>query len=160
MKKVYLAGPDVFLPNAKDAGKWMVHQLAEQNLQGLYPLDNEIEGVNGHVIGADIAAANRKMIEECDGVLANLQPFRGPSADVGTVWECAYAKGLGKIVVGYGFDHRTNYRERVLGKVPHDGMMIEDFGVFDNIMLVYGLDGSKVSWYDALFYLKHRLESA
>lgn len=158
MKKVYLAGPEVFKPNAKEIGKWLVHQLAEQGLQGLYPLDNEIEGnLRKELIGRDIAAANRKMIEVCDGVLANLEPFRGPSADVGTVWECAYAKALGKVVVGYGFDRNVEYIDRVLGKVPHDGNLIEDFGVWDNIMLVYGLDDATPAWYDAMLSIKKRL---
>lgn len=155
MKKVYLAGPDVFKPNAIDIGKSLVKQLAEHDLEGLFPLDNEF-GKGNTPTGLGIAEANTNMIERCDGVLAHLVPFRGPSADVGTVWECAYAKALGKIVVGYGYNP-IDYKDKVIGKVPHDGMMVENFGVWDNIMLVYGLDSSYVGWLDALHYMKQRL---
>lgn len=157
-KKVYLAGPDVFRPDAKEHGQLLVTILANRGLQGLYPLDNEIN-LTGNKLqdGKVIAEANVQMIQQCDGVLANLQPFRGPSADVGTVWECAYAKALGKIVVGYGFG--VDYRYNVIGKIPHDGMFVEDFNVWDNIMLVHGLDGALPDWHDALMLLKSKLEN-
>jgi nucleoside 2-deoxyribosyltransferase len=156
MKKIYLAGPDVFYPNAIGIGKARVEYLKERGLKGLYPLDNELENQGPLQTGAAIAKINRERIEESDGVLANLIAFRGPSADTGTVWECAYAKGLGKIVVGYGYDPRP-YKDKVIGTVPHDGMIVENFRVWDNIMLVYGLDGSFVSWDDAVAYIAKRL---
>jgi nucleoside 2-deoxyribosyltransferase len=171
--KVYLAGPDVFKPNAKEHGKALVNLLDHWNMEGLYPLDNEIDTVaiereplggfgpnivaNKVDIGKAIALANMEMIQRCDAVLANLEPFRGPSADVGTVWECAYAKGLGKIVCGYNAVN-LDYKFKVLGKVPHDGMLVEDFGVWDNIMLVHGIDILEQSIQDALTKIKSKLD--
>jgi nucleoside 2-deoxyribosyltransferase len=149
MKKVYLAGPDVFKPRAKMIGETLKRALARHNLEGLFPLDNEIDLVDSpYENGKKIALANMDMIRSCDAVLANLKPFRGPSADVGTVWECAFAKGLGKIVVGY--EYEIEYKHNVIGKVPHDGMAVEDFNVWDNIMLVHGLDGAARDWHEAM----------
>jgi len=154
MKKVYLAGPDVFQPNAKGIGEALISLLDGLGMQGMFPLDNEIALGNDRVAnGIKIAKANREMIHQCDGVLANLVPFRGPSADVGTVWECAYARGLSKIVVGYGFTH-IEYRDGVIGEVPHDGMSVEDFGVWDNIMVVHGLHGFHRLFSEAAIKLK------
>jgi len=138
--KIYLAGPDVFLPNAKEAGESLKQILASKGMIGLYPLDNEFTltrspSSNGSVI----ARGNVALIQQCHGILGNLRPFRGPSADTGTVWECAYGKGLGRIVVGYNIDFRF-YKDKVVNHVPHDGMVVEDFDVWDNIMLVHGLD--------------------
>lgn len=153
VKKVYLAGPDVFKPNAKEIGKILCDALARHNMEGLFPLDNEIDlGPSKLENGKKIYEANRQMIVSCDAVLANLIPFRGPSADVGTVWECAYAKGIGKVVVGYGMG--DDYKYNVLGKIPHDGMAVEDFGVWDNIMLVHSLDRWAKDWHESMLILK------
>jgi nucleoside 2-deoxyribosyltransferase len=42
MKKVYLAGPDVFRPNAKEHGEKLKAICLKHGLEGLYPLDKEI----------------------------------------------------------------------------------------------------------------------
>ncbi len=43
MTKIYLAGPDVFLPDAVDIGRRKVQLCARHGLAGLYPLDNAID---------------------------------------------------------------------------------------------------------------------
>ena len=43
MTSVYLAGPDVFLPDAVDIGRRKVELCARHGLTGLYPLDNAID---------------------------------------------------------------------------------------------------------------------
>lgn len=140
MKKIYLAGPDVFKPNAKEIGKQLVSTVDKYGFKGLFPLYNEIPQQSSKLLtGKIIALENIKMIQGCDIVLANLEPFRGPSADCGTVWECAYAKGLGKKVYGYNFDSKK-YKDKVIGKFAHDNMFVEDFDTWDNIMLVWGID--------------------
>jgi nucleoside 2-deoxyribosyltransferase len=157
--KVYLAGPDVFRPDAKERGKSLVDLVSHWDMEGLYPLDNEIDLTGDKVSdGRKIALANMDMIQKCDAVLANLEPFRGPSADVGTVWECAYAKGLGKIVCGYSYRVAIDYKQKVLGKIPHDGMIVEDFGVWDNIMLVHSLDIQDHNIRNVLEQLKTKLD--
>ena len=45
---------------------------------------------------------NVALIEKSAIVLANIVPFRGPSADPGTVWEIGYAYAKGIPVICYG----------------------------------------------------------
>ena len=80
------------------------------------------------------------MIYECDIVIANLSPFRGPEPDSGTVWEVGFAQGLNKQVLAYSTDLRT-LKEKTqailkLGDASRDtsGMAIEDFGLTHNLM--------------------------
>lgn len=83
------------------------------------------------------------MIHECDIVIANLSPFRGPEPDSGTVWEVGFAQGLGKKVLAYSTDMRT-LKEKTqailnLGDASRDtsGMAIEDFGLTHNLMFAH-----------------------
>ena len=41
--KIYLAGPDVFLPDAMEIGRRKAAICARHGLTGLYPLDNAID---------------------------------------------------------------------------------------------------------------------
>jgi len=41
--KVYLAGPDVFLPDAVEVGQRKAAICARHGLTGLYPLDNAVD---------------------------------------------------------------------------------------------------------------------
>ncbi len=142
MKKVYLAGPDVFRTNAKEEGEKLKAMLAEQGMIGLYPLDNELKPSGDPAADAKwIFEADCAQIRECDGVLANLSAFRGPSIDVGTAFEIGYAKALGKPVVGYWADSAPyNRRAEYSGMVDSEYPNLEDFGLFDNLMIACGVD--------------------
>ena len=146
-RKVYLAGPDVFLPDAIEQGRRKKELCAAYGFEGLYPFDNEISpNLSGERIDALIYCANEAMIRRADFGICNLTPFRGPSADVGTVFELGLLVGLGKRVFGY-----TNEPDDLLDRVKrvdtltHDsgqnvwrdsaGMAIENFGNADNLML-------------------------
>lgn len=140
MQKIYLAGPEVFLPNALEIG--IAHKLLCQKYgyEGLFPLDNTITGNHPLEVATAIRLANQAMIHECDIVIANLSPFRGPEPDSGTVWEVGFAQGLGKHVLAYSTDMRT-LKEKTqailnLGDAKCDttGMAIEDFGLTHNLM--------------------------
>ncbi len=41
--KIYLAGPDVFLPDAIEIGRRKVEICARHGVTGLYPLDNKVD---------------------------------------------------------------------------------------------------------------------
>ena len=71
--------------------------------EGIFPLDNEIDTKNKtpKEIGVCISAVNEELIRSCEVVIANLTPFRGPSADVGTVYEMGFAHAPGKKALGY-----------------------------------------------------------
>ena len=44
------------------------------------------------------------MMDAADAIIANLTPFRGPSADAGTVYELGYMAGRGKLCLAYSND--------------------------------------------------------
>ncbi|MBF3325175.1 nucleoside 2-deoxyribosyltransferase, partial [Pseudomonas aeruginosa] len=146
MTAIYLAGPDVFRPDAEAHGETLKALCAEFGFVGLYPLD--------HALPADIREpaaqaawiyrANVGLIERADCVLANLEPFRGSEPDSGTAFEVGYALALGKPVYAYLSDAGA-YAERLarlapewLGEHPgedRDGWQLEGFGLPLNLML-------------------------
>ena len=95
MTKVYLAGPDVFLPDAVEIGRRKVEICARHGLTGLYPLDNAID-LAARDASLKIFKGNEAMMIEADAIIANLTPFRGPGADAGTVYELGYHGGTRK----------------------------------------------------------------
>jgi nucleoside 2-deoxyribosyltransferase len=156
MTRVYLAGPDVFLP---DATAWMERKkaiCAGFHLVGVSPLDdlmNEPAEWSALPDWRRIALRNEAHIRGCAAVVANLTPFRGPSADVGTVYEIGFARGLGLKIFGYAtvaaaFLDRTlcaigGGRQAVDGSWwDPDGLLVEQFGLFDNLMIEGGITES------------------
>lgn len=148
--RAYLAGPEVFLPNPAAIGRKKKEICEYHGLAGAFPMDAEIDltgltpTARGHVIyRADVA-----MMVSCDLIIANITPFRGPSADVGTAFEMGYMAALGKPVFAYsnvkaGFLDRTRahfggalYHRKADGKLadPMD-MAVEEFDMADNLML-------------------------
>src|SRR5258708_2506105 len=109
--KIYLAGPDVFLPDAVEIGRRKAAICAQYGLRGLYPLDNAVDLSAGDA-SLDIFKGNQAMMDAADAIIANLTPFRGPSADVGTDYELGYMAGRGKLCLAYSNDP-TPYVERV-----------------------------------------------
>lgn len=147
--KIYLAGPDVFLPDAMEIGRRKAAICARHGLTGLYPLDNAIDLT---AVDASLAIfkANEAMMDSADAIIANLTPFRGPSADAGTVYEFGYMAGRGKLCFAYSND-LTLYPERVARSqtvtkaagghlIDNDGLTVEDFGLPDNLMMIHALD--------------------
>lgn len=152
-KKIYLAGPDVFRKDAIAYGAVLKKYCELEGFEGLYPFDNEIDAeLKGQEAAKAIFEANVRMIDECDAVLANLTPFRGPSADVGTVWEIGYAKAKGKLILGYT-EVYTAYKHRV----KKDEYNVEDFKHFDNLMIAQGVDNVYLSFGMALMNLRSKL---
>jgi nucleoside 2-deoxyribosyltransferase len=148
MTKVYLAGPDVFLPDAVDIGRRKVELCTRHGLTGLYPLDNAIDPAASDA-SLRIFRGNQAMMIEADAVIANLTPFRGPGADAGTVYELGYMAGRGKLCLGYSNDPSC-YADRVRkftdvssrdGRlVDALGLTVEDFALTDNLMMIHALD--------------------
>src|SRR6201994_2797999 len=145
--KIYLAGPDVFLPTPTNGGRQKEALAPRHGLVGLYPLDN---AVNPSAPDASLAIfkGNEAMMDAADAIIANLTPFRGPGADGGTVYELGYMAGRGKPCFGYSNDPST-YAERVrlFGEVTAregqlvdaTGLVVEDFGLADNLMMIHAL---------------------
>lgn len=127
MKKIYLAGFDVFAPDAVQRGARMKMMCAEKGFIGLYPFDNEADTAQA------IFAGNCGLIDSADIVIANLNSFRGAEPDSGTCFEVGYAVAKGKAVYGYVSDARS-LREK-LGERDENGFSVENFGLPLNLML-------------------------
>uniref|UniRef100_UPI0001E287E9 nucleoside 2-deoxyribosyltransferase n=1 Tax=Pseudomonas syringae group genomosp. 3 TaxID=251701 RepID=UPI0001E287E9 len=92
---VYLAGFDVFRPDAIEYGRYLKALCAAHGLEGLYPFDNEVTpGQTLHETARQIYAMNVAMIQRCSAVLANLNVFRGLEPDSGTAFEVGMAGGF------------------------------------------------------------------
>jgi nucleoside 2-deoxyribosyltransferase len=148
MTTVYLAGPDVFLPDAFEIGRRKIELCTRHGLAGLYPLENAIDTA-AEDASLRIFRGNETMMVAADAIIANLTPFRGPGADAGTVYELGYMAGRGKLCLGYTNDPST-YADRVRrftevvsrdGRlVDAEGLTVEDFGLSDNLMMIHALD--------------------
>ncbi len=147
--RVYLAGPDVFLPDPLARGAALKAICARHGLTGVFPLD-PLPGSEPAAWAAlpewqRIALRNEAHIRGCDALIANLTPFRGPSADVGTVYELGFMRALGRPVSGWSAC-AVPYAERARAfagpAVARDGvwrdaegLAIEAFGCADNLMI-------------------------
>jgi nucleoside 2-deoxyribosyltransferase len=146
--KIYLAGPDVFLPDAVDIGRRKVELCARHGLGRLHPLDNAID-IAARDASMQIFRGNEAMMNEASAIIANLTPFRGPGADAGTVYELGYMAGNGGLCLGYTNDPSCcATRVREFTEVTSDdgrlidaqGLTVEDFRLADNPMLIHALD--------------------
>ncbi len=163
---IYLAGPEVFLPDPIGAGESKKKKILELNkkldwpfeLIGLYPMDNEIEDFKHNFnTGMVIYRANIDLMQKANFVTANMVRFRGPSMDVGTAFEMGYMLGLDKPVFAYydaqpfyGKGEKPGiYKDRVAKYYPLskskpgtdvDGQSIEDFQMADNLMMIGSLE--------------------
>ena len=125
---MYLAGPEVFLPNVAEIASAKKEVCRRYGLKGLFPTDDGEAGptaLDGRAIFNGCVA----MMERADLVIANMTPFRGPSMDVGTAVEIGFMHARGRPVFGY-----TNVATDYAARVTPDDMMIEAFGLFDNLM--------------------------
>jgi nucleoside 2-deoxyribosyltransferase len=138
--KVYLAGPEVFLPNATEIGDAKKRICAAHGLAGLFPLDQQHPQLAAAQLGMAIYHANVALMTAADAIIANLTPFRGPGMDAGTAFEVGFCAARGKPVFGY-----TNVSGLLTERTPHvlkdgvrvdeRGWMVEDFGFFENLMI-------------------------
>lgn len=148
--RVYLAGPDVFLPHPLARAAALKAICARHGIIGVSPLDDlaggDPPGWAGLPEAYRIARRNEAHIAGCDALVANLTPFRGPSADAGTVFELGFMRALGRPVFGWSnaaapFAARTR---AAFASVQHadgtwrdaEGMLVEDFApLHDNLMI-------------------------
>ena len=162
---VYLAGPDVFYPEAKEKLGTKKAILNKHGIHSHTPLDKEISfaGKSKQDIANEIAHSNEKIMEDCNIILANLENWHGsPSADVGTAFEMGYMSARFErdpkkvMIVGYYPNGiQKKFSTRVVDKlcdgkqITQDGILIdpsgyeiEDFDLLDNLMLVQAISKS------------------
>jgi len=129
--KLYLAGPDVFLPEPLAHAEKQRALCEQYGFTPLHPVDNGPADGN-HSVAAltrlyaasrlyrtdprpalmalpseqmrcamQIYLGNIKYVRECDIVVANCNAFRGALVDDGTAYELGLGHGLGKPTYGY-----------------------------------------------------------
>jgi nucleoside 2-deoxyribosyltransferase len=135
----YLAGPDVFLPDARAHAARKRAICARHGLVGRTPLDENLAALPPAAAWQAIYRANLAMMESCDAVIANLTPFRGASADAGTLVECGWFLGRGRPIFGYSnaaapFAERSRRQIAALSDAA-PGLSVEAFGLSDNLMV-------------------------
>jgi nucleoside 2-deoxyribosyltransferase len=142
--RVYLAGPDVFLPDPLTRAAQQKRICAQIGLVGVSPLDplpHEPAAWAALPEATRIARRNEAHIRGCQAILANITPFRGPSADSGTVYEIGFGRALGLPIFAYTATV-ADYASRVRASGIDDGMAIEDFGLAENLMIACGIEDS------------------
>lgn len=154
--KIYIAGPEIFLENAIEVMGAKKRLCAKYGHEGICPFDTNVENVtNTFECGKFIAAENERLIDECDVVIASITPFRGENADPGTIYEIGYARGRGKRILAYTYEHMTHsrrickryYKEDVedfkdFKRGRFDKIFIDDFDMVENAMIDGGIVAS------------------
>lgn len=134
----YLAGPDVFLPNAAAHAATKVEICRRSGLRGLPPL-NEDAGTAAAELQPwqAIYETDVAMMEKSDLIIANLTPFAGASGDAGTLIEVGWFLGKGKPIFGYS-NTPENFETRMRRQLgaSHADLGIEGFQLPDNLMIV------------------------
>jgi nucleoside 2-deoxyribosyltransferase len=163
--KVYLAGPEVFLPNAREQ---LDKKIALTKAAGLIPVspgDFVIpKQPTKRQFGHAISEIDEQMMDSADAIIANLTPYHGVSADVGTCYELGYMCAQGKLAYAYtnvAADMRTRTVAHYDGDVftsadgrlrgTRDGLSVEDVDMIDNLMMQGGVErrGGQVVIHDA-----------
>ncbi|MEN8717980.1 MAG: nucleoside 2-deoxyribosyltransferase [Sulfurovum sp.] len=139
MKKIYIAGFDVFLKNAIEDLNEKKELCSLYGFKGLIPFDGDVDfNQSNKNIRNDIYTENIKMLDECDIVIANMNNFRHNEPDSGTVFEIGYGVALKKEIYIYSNDNRT-----VVEKTSQcDDKVYEENGIFfdKNNMMIEGFD--------------------
>ena len=151
--KVYLAGLEVFLPNAREILDRKIALTSAYGFAPVAPGDLKVAPtLTGKARGLAISAHNEGLMLSADLIIANLTPYRGVSADVGTVYELGFMCARGcpayaftnvtrgyfdRVSAYYGGDVREDARGGMRGP---DGLMIENCDFIDNLMLDGGVE--------------------
>jgi nucleoside 2-deoxyribosyltransferase len=131
----------VFLPNAVAHARAKLAICARHGIEGSPPLNEGVDlaGMTPETAWRAIFDKDLAMMEAADLVIANLTPFRGASADSGTLVELGWFLGRGKPVFAYS-NSATPFADRsraltALVPDPLPGLLVEGFGLPDNLMI-------------------------
>jgi nucleoside 2-deoxyribosyltransferase len=143
--RLYLAGPEVFLPDAPAMARAKQDLCTRHGFEGIFPLDASLDlaGLPKREQARRISAANEAAMRSCHALIANLTPFRGASMDAGTAFEVGFMRALGRPVLGYTnvvADYRRRseaYRGAGVSSPDADApdVAIEDFDLAENLMI-------------------------
>lgn len=144
--RIYLAGPGVFYPDPQAESHRLKKICNQYGLQGVFPMDAglDISTMTKHEAAHAIYQANMDLIDSCEGIMADMQPFRGPGMDGGTAFEMGVARAKGLPVVGYNvqglyLERTRNFygglTQRTDRETDPNGLSVEDFDLVDNLMM-------------------------
>ena len=146
MKKIYIAGPDVFLPKSRyqKSKEEKISICRKYGFEALHPLDDSFSTAE------EIANANFALIDKCDIIVANANPFRGQEPDSGTMCEIGYGIANKKQIICYIDDITPMYDK--YGSVDQNGDFYENFGYPINLMIASKAIIIKGGFEDAIKY--------
>jgi nucleoside 2-deoxyribosyltransferase len=141
--RIYLGGPEVFLPDGIAIGAEKKAICARYGFEGCFPLDVEPDPERISRVGAAgaIFAVCVELMAGCELMIANMTPFRSVSMDVGTAVEVGFMYASGKRVFGYS-NRAADYRARVEHALGSLDSEVESFGLADNLMCVVPVEMS------------------
>ena len=150
VRSIWLAGPDLWLPDSEaQAARQRAHCI-DAGFTGLTPDPAPPGAEKGSELGAlALYAARMARLRQADAGVVNLTPWRGPSADPGAAFETGVLAGLGRPIFAYlnvPDESQAEYVDRVESFVgaqrdeagawrDGDGCVIEDYGLPETVML-------------------------
>lgn len=154
--KLYLAGPDIFRPDAATYADEQRRLCEKYDFIGLHPLDNNLDITGSEYdIAERIQRGDVNQIREADIIIANCNPFRGMCIDDGTAYELGFANALEKPSYGYLTDADDLMQRTITGypcapwekdekvSIDQDGYLVVDaFTTRINLMLEVGMTDS------------------
>lgn len=147
---VYLSGPERWSPDAADLMARQRRMCAAAKVEPLFADDAPlVEREGSEAMAREMYAGALASLRKADAVIANLTPWRGPSAHPGVAFEAGFASALAKPVFAYinvADEDEAEYLARVesvigatIGEdgLAHDvdGLEIEDFDLPETLML-------------------------
>lgn len=149
--KLYLAGPEVFRPDAREHADIQCELCRKYGFIGLHPMDNNVDIANSsYETAVKRYRGDVNQVRVCDIVVANCNSFRGLLIDDGTAYELGFSNALGKPSYGYIKDSRS-YRTRAIAeglnvRLPSGNyadrngyVYVDDFGTLINLMMQCGM---------------------
>ncbi|TXI06869.1 MAG: nucleoside 2-deoxyribosyltransferase [Rhizobium sp.] len=150
--RAYLAGPEVFLPNAREILDRKIVLARNYGFTPVSPGDLAVpETETRRQRGLAISAINESLMSSADLIIANLTPFRGVGADVGTIFELGFmcARGCPAFAFSNCVENHFERASRLYGgeirlapdgrhRGP-DGLALENFDMVDNLMIDGGI---------------------
>lgn len=132
----------MFLADAPAHAARKLAICARHGLAGLPPLNEDVASLaalDDAAAWRSIFAKDLAMMEAADLAIVNLTPFRGASADAGTLVELGWFLGQGKPVFAYS-NTATRFAARSAAQVaalpdPLPGLTVGGFGLPDNLMV-------------------------
>ena len=150
ISSVYLSGPERWTLGAAELMARQRQLCEAVGVEALFAGDTPlIERDGSEAMARELYAAALASLRRADAVIANLTPWRGPSAHPAAAFEAGFASALGKPVFAYmnvldeaDAEYAARVESLIGGVLGEDGVLrdadetaIEDFGLPETVML-------------------------